>query len=146
MALPPLASVADLEARLPTGDLTESDDVRRAEAALADASALVRSEAGRTWVGDDDELDGVPDIVTTVVLAVAQRRLNGSFTYGSDGTAQQDFGLYLKRDERAAIRSAIGLGGISSLEVVRPDLAGGVVEWAYDQFGGDFIPWIAPTD
>lgn len=73
MALPPLATVADMEARI--GRAIEGDEnVARANALLADASALVRFEANRTWVdAETGELVGVPDYVVTLTVNAALR-------------------------------------------------------------------------
>nr|MBP9053017.1 hypothetical protein [Ilumatobacteraceae bacterium] len=68
---PALAQLADLEARM--GVVA---DEARARAALDDASALIRSEAGaEDWLDDDGNLEVVPSIVVTVCCKVAQRVL-----------------------------------------------------------------------
>src|SRR5690606_33461915 len=68
MALPPLATVAELEERLgvPTGSL-EGADLVRAKADLDDASALVRTAAKKDWVAEDGT-STAPAIAKTVVL------------------------------------------------------------------------------
>ncbi|HLR84803.1 MAG TPA: hypothetical protein VK059_07615, partial [Nocardioidaceae bacterium] len=68
----PLADVAALEKWLGEA-ITEDADVQRAELVLRFASALVRREAGKTWINDDGELADVPDDVHLVTLAVAGR-------------------------------------------------------------------------
>lgn len=70
MALPALADIDALEAW--TGD-TIADDDPRALAVLARASALVRSECGRTWVDDSNALEAVPEPIEGVVVQVAAR-------------------------------------------------------------------------
>jgi hypothetical protein len=73
MALPPLASVTDLEARL-VAPITDAHQRERAEALLADASTLVRYEANRTWVDPDTGLPtAVPDVAVTICLQAALR-------------------------------------------------------------------------
>lgn len=72
MALPPLATIADLEARLGR-EITDPAEQTRAEALLADASALVRFAAGQTWVDDTDSLTEVPDLAVTITCQAALR-------------------------------------------------------------------------
>lgn len=72
MALPPLATVADLEARL-GHPITDPAEQARANALLADASALVRFAAGQTWVDENDNLTVVPDLAVTVTCQAALR-------------------------------------------------------------------------
>lgn len=123
--LPPLASLEDLQARLPEtiGDVDEP----RAEAALQDASALVRAEAGTTWT-TNGELDAdVPDIIVTVTLAVARRAylnpeearqatIGGySVTYGPGGT-------FLTEDEKQLVASiASKQTGLWTIDTTRAD-------------------------
>lgn len=76
--LPAFATVQDLEARLglDVGTLTGADK-GRAQAALDDASALVREEARRDWVVTDPDTEDVtitaPASVIRVVLGAALR-------------------------------------------------------------------------
>lgn len=114
--LPALASVADLDARLPA-ELSSAGDESRAQAALDDASALIRDEAGVTWVDAMSVLLTVPDIVVTITLEVARRALNRSFTYGAENEDSRDSGLFLKADEkrRLAAYSVVGSSGIWSV-------------------------------
>lgn len=71
--LPPLATIADLEARLGHG-ITDPGEQARANALLADASALVRFEAGQTWVDETTgELVPVPDLAVTITAQAALR-------------------------------------------------------------------------
>lgn len=72
MALPPLATIADLEARLGHG-ITDPGEQARANALLADASALVRFAAGQTWVDETDTLTDVPDLAVTITCQAALR-------------------------------------------------------------------------
>jgi len=71
--LPPLATVEDLEARIGHA-ITDADERARAEALLADASALVRMAAHDDYM----ELDGVtlgpvPDLAVTITASAALR-------------------------------------------------------------------------
>lgn len=75
MALPALATLAELEARLgiAPGGLAEPDK-SRAQAALADASSLVREESRRNWMDTSTPPVAVaPDALVRIVLAAAKR-------------------------------------------------------------------------
>lgn len=120
MSLPALATVEDLEVRL-----GRSCDRARAQAALVDASALIRAEAGETWVGDDNELAGVPDVVVALALKVARRSMQNPEGYTSETVGPFSVGLpasdaYLRDDEKRAIRKAVRGSGISSVQVSTP--------------------------
>lgn len=71
MSLPAFATIDDLGARLPGGIPT--GDEARAQAALDDASALIRSIAGKTWTTDGALDDDVPDIILTIAVSAARR-------------------------------------------------------------------------
>ena len=125
MALPSLAAVEDLAARLPGGIAAADED--RAQAVLDDVSALVRAEAETDWVDDQDALDGVPDVVVTVTLAAARRAwLNpdgkvsetiGSYSYrAADGATT---GVYLTEEEKRLVRRA---GGVVAAAVANVEL------------------------
>ncbi len=84
----PLASVDQLVDRL--GDVTI--DETRIAAVLDDASAIVRSYAAQTWLDTLGALDSVPDVVTTITLAVARRAY-----LNPDGAIQQTSGPFTER-------------------------------------------------
>lgn len=72
MGLPALATSDALASRLADG-IPEGAE-RRAQALLEDASTLVRSTAGLTWVDAEGELIAdIPDLARLVVLAAAKR-------------------------------------------------------------------------
>ena len=145
--LPPLASVAALELRL--GVTLTVAETERVSAILDDASALVRSEAGRDWVDGEGALADVPAVVESVTLAVAYRAFRNP-----DGAAQTSLGdasvsydrgdgqaaVYLTRDERRSVRRAAGTSAVGAIELTSP--------WAMpaDTYpvavsgGGDSIP------
>lgn len=110
MALPPLASTDDLDARLPAGLADADPDA--AAAALDDASAIVRDEAGKTWLDEDGELTDVPAMVVAITCACAIRALNRSLIYGADGQAQDSSGLYLKKDEKRRLHGGAVLSSV----------------------------------
>jgi hypothetical protein len=71
MALPPLATVDDLAAWPGIGTIS-TDVEAAAEAVLAAASALVRSDTGRDWLVDVDTFDDAHPPVDDDALAVAR--------------------------------------------------------------------------
>lgn len=128
--LPPLADSTMFAARLP-GGLADAD-AARAEATLEDASALVRAEAGQTWVSDAGALTDVPDIIVSVTLAVAKRAFVNPDMVRSEGIQdyQVSFGssspdVYLTKAERDLIRRAVGRAGLWTLATTRIDTSAG---------------------
>ncbi len=127
MSLPSLASLSDLNARL-TGEVASGDETTRAQAALDDASALIRAEANTNWTDDADALEDVPDIIVTVCVQVAKRIfLNpewkssetlGSYAYQVSGMAGGP--LELTKAERKMIRRAIGQGALGAITLESP--------------------------
>lgn len=119
MALPSLAPVSALEVRLGVeiGSL-EDEDFARAEAAIADASTLVRSEAGRTWVAEDDSVTA-PDDVVAVVLRAARREFQNPSGLRSESVGDYSYslaeggGVFLTDAERRIVRAAAGSGSRS---------------------------------
>lgn len=101
--VPPLASVHDLVDRL--GREIDDAERARAEAALADASALVREEARQEWAA------GAPAAVEAVVLTAALRVMRNpegisSETIGpySYRRREQDVDVYLSEAEKNIVR------------------------------------------
>lgn len=126
--LPPLASVDDLEDRL-TSAVADEDETR-AVAALIDASALVRSEAGKNWVTTDTPPQlaaDLPDIIVVVTLAAARRAFENptgitqktagdvSISYASRSNAA----VFLTADECQQIRRAVGKTGLFTITTTR---------------------------
>jgi hypothetical protein len=114
MALPPLAPLSALETRLglAAGTLTGTDRAR-AEADLADASVLIRAEAGVSYVADDGVTITAPDAVVTVAVRAARRAylnpedLTGE-NVGEYGWQRREAGVYLTADEVRIVRKAAG--------------------------------------
>lgn len=140
--LPALASIVDLNSRLPA-ELSNVDDESRAQAALDDASALVRQEAGLTWVDALNVLTTVPDVVVTITLEVARRALNRSFVYGAENEDDRDRGLFLKASEKRILNSftATTHAGLRVIDTTRGDDAD--LEFRLDSSApySDPIPW-----
>lgn len=146
MALPPLATVADLEARLGRS-VTDPDEVARADAALADASTLARLEGRQDWWTAEGGLT-VPAAVVTVVLTAAKREVTnpdqvisdtvGPFTRRrADGTTT---GVYLTEGEKAIVRRyrATSPGLWTQPTTRRP--VGDDTVWFEDTFGAELFP------
>jgi hypothetical protein len=121
-----LAIVADLENRLgvPEGSL-EGADLARAKAALDDASALVRAEAGRDWI--DDEGNAVaPAAVVTVVLRASAREYQNPRGFSSELLGEYQYqtrqtsGVYLTDDERRIVKVSSGWAGTGSIRTPSP--------------------------
>jgi hypothetical protein len=117
MALP-LATIADLEVRLgePIGSL-EGTDLARAQAALSDASTLVRLECGASWADPTEVPEGVWLVTVGVALRV-YRNPSGlrSETVGDYSWSTDPAGT-LTADERALLKAAMasaGGAGVSS--------------------------------
>lgn len=150
-----LASLEELGIRLGVTFDPESSDGKRAQAALDDASTLVRLEAGQDWLledsGDGDVLDPeMPEVISAITLAVAARGYRNP-----DGKTQTSVGdvsvsysrqsgegaIYLTKSEAKAIVKASGLGG--SLTSVQVEVGyPGVSDpyWTPVEGGGDMIP------
>jgi hypothetical protein len=117
MALPSLASVADLEVRIPVevGSLAGLD-LTRAQAALDDASGLVRLYAGTDWVDEDGVTITAPQVVKTVTVLAAKRAYDnpegligeqiGQGAYGWQRDKDGARGVYLSEDEIALVQQA----------------------------------------
>jgi hypothetical protein len=125
--LPSLAALEDLAARIP-GDISE-EDYARAEAALADASAMVRTEAGQTWVDAEGELADVPDVAVAVTIAAARRAFVNPEMLASESI--QDYSstfsspssdIYLTKQERTALRRITGRSGLWTQATTRSDV------------------------
>jgi hypothetical protein len=152
-ALPPLATVAPLEVRLGlTPGTLAGNDLARAEAAIADASDLVRVESHVNWT-DSTGSPEAPPAVVVVVLQIAMRAYNNpngyaSETVSADGATysnsnnQQALAIYLTADELRTVLTAARLAtygtgthawhGTGSILTSKPDVRGRVA---------GYIPW-----
>lgn len=154
--LEPLATLEALAIRLGLdllddhGDPTSPDGLR-ALAALEDASALIRGVAGVDWVDEHEQLFGIPDVVTTITLAVAFRAYSNpqgavqasvgdtSVSYSRGESAGS---VFLTRAELRAILKAAGANSIGSIQIETGFIPGGGLDplWAPTEGGGDPIP------
>lgn len=146
-----LVTVLDLAARVGSGEHLPTADVKRAEAAIADASALARDEARQSWVSPED----TPEAVRTVVLASARRSFTNPENYRSETagpfTVQRDsdsVSAYFTEKELAILRrfrpNATGPAGLWTLPTTRGE--GCRTYFAEDQFGSELIPYYTPPD
>ncbi|HVL82689.1 MAG TPA: Gp19/Gp15/Gp42 family protein [Pseudonocardia sp.] len=141
----PLADVHELEARL--GRVFTGEETARAAALLDDASALVRDEAGLTWVGDDGLLTVVPAAVRAVVLKAAERAARNPDGFRSESAGDYSYqrgdaepGVFLTDAERRIVRRSVGRGGLWTQPTTRGDDEFTTV-WVDDQFGAEPIPY-----
>ena len=152
--LPALASVEDLEARLGLDpDTLQDANLGRARAALADASALVRYEARRTWVDEAGALSVVPDAIVRVVLGAAQRNYTNpdGVIQESAGPfarqlSQESTGVYLTKVEMDIVRRFRAAGGeLWTLQTTRDGDESNTV-WYQDAFGFEPFPLASGDD
>ena len=153
MALPAFASLADLDVRIPGG--VSTDEVPRATAALDDASALIRAEAGKTWVNESNQLADVPDVVVAVTLAAARRAMTNPDGLASESVedysrsfsqSSTSLDVYLTRGERRVVRRAAGLTGLWTLSTTRSDVATDVPAIASPYVASSIIEEVDPLD
>jgi hypothetical protein len=137
MTLPAFASPEDLGKRLP-GVLDEE----RAQALLEDASAAVRSWAGRSWCNDDGTQVDWGDLaalhqdeIVRITISAAKRAYTNpanvqSTSTGPFSTSFSDSSpdVYLTAQEKAAVSRAVGsLGtrtGLGVISTTREDPVG----------------------
>lgn len=143
-----LATLDQLEIRLGLDPHTLSGtDKARAEAALADATALVRAEAQRDFV-DDLGVADAPEAIVRVVLGAALRNYRNpdaetQHTVGpfSRTVKATDTGVYLTDAEREIVRRYRPRthGGLWTLSTTR-DEATSDTAWVWDQYGTEPFP------
>lgn len=157
MALPALATIAQLETRLgvPVGSLA-GVELAQAQALLEDASELVRAETGKSWV-DEDNLPIAPGPVQTIVCQIVIRYLKNpdgytsesedGYTWRREGT-DVDGGLYLTDQERRLLsRYSTSNGGLYTIPTTKRPYSRDVeIVLIDDQFGGDPIGMYDPYD
>lgn len=114
----PLADIPALEARL--GYTLTADELTMAEAALEDASAVVRLY-GLPW----PDPETAPDIAVQVTIAAALRVVRNpeGYSYEMEGGYQYKrqtgtpLGVDLTAGEKAMLRTATGVGGLFSVPI-----------------------------
>lgn len=106
-----LVSLAAFELRIDGG--IDTADEPRAQAALEDASALVREAAGEDWLTDAGALETVPEAVIAVVVSAARRSFLNPEGVKTDASGDQSTTfstaeVYLTKEEKRIVRSAAG--------------------------------------
>lgn len=144
--VPPLVRLSDVEARLGTTYATA--EVARPLAIVDDASALVRTEAGRTWVLGDGVPDVVPPTIAAITIRIAIRAIEnpegfttesgGDYSYSRKGVED---GVYLTEREARMVRKAAGKTGLWTQPLERGDLHGLDTGWVWDQYGTEPIAY-----
>lgn len=142
--VPPLVRLSDVEARL--GETYDAAEIARPMAIVDDASALVRTEAGQTWLDGNGELTAVPPTIAAVTLRVAIRAIEnpegftnesgGDYSYTRKGVED---GVYLTNREIRMIRKAAGKAGLWTQPVTRGEY-GTTTGWVWDQYGTEPFP------
>lgn len=142
MTLPAFASIDELANRIPGG--ISDDDSARAQAALDDASALIRVEAGKTWV-TDDELDAdIPDIVVSVCCRAAQRSFTNPVGVVQDTAgpfsatyANASSDVYLTKNEKDLVKQVAGTSGLWAQCITRGHIETQTIATCGD---GEYLP------
>ncbi|MGO1835312.1 MAG: hypothetical protein ACTH0C_11650 [Actinomycetaceae bacterium] len=133
MAEQTLATVAELGDWLGESIVVDSAEGKRAELCLRAASALVRSEAGRTWLADNGTLQDVPENVRMVTLYCASRVFDnreGQNRWNVDdaggGWKVDEAGAYLTASEKDMLAGYAQRrhGGLGTVSTTRGDLGG----------------------
>lgn len=136
MSTPTLASLAQLVARSPGG--IAPADQNRALAALDDASAWIRSEAGEDWIDDTGAPETVPPVIVSICCSVARRVLDNpdglqsETVAGWSGTrSNASSDMYLTNQERSMIHKVVdGGSGMVVIPLESPYLP--ARSWDYD--------------
>lgn len=141
----PLADITDLEDRL--GRIFTGEETTRVVALLDDASALVRDEAGLTWIDPATNLlTVVPGSIRAVVLRAAERAVRNPDGFSAESAGDYSYqrtnvepGVYLTDAERRIVRKALGRSSLWTQPVTRGDEYSQTV-WGEDQFGCELFP------
>ena len=145
MTYPALATAAEVEVRV--GRAFTPEEYARATAIMQDVSAVVRQEAGRTFVNDEDELV-VPDAVRAVALIVARRAFmnprgvssNQIGGYSERVSESETMGIFLAPVEKRMLRAAVGKSTSGTIGVPLAYRSPDTTVWAYASQGFDPIP------
>lgn len=150
MALPSLASLTDLQVRL--GRTLEGSEADRAQAALDDASTLVREESGQSWVDASNNVTA-PAVLVRIVLQAAKREVTNPEGFVSETTGpfsatrdRDKIGAYLTEEEREiAGRYRATVTGLWTQPTTRGEFGDGTI-WGEDQNGFELFPLYADND
>lgn len=126
--------------------ITEERDTKRAEMCLRIASALVRTETGRTW---DKSKENIPEAATMVTLYCASRVYENREAENSTGIDDwrasrevMEAGAYLTATERRMLWALDkprfgGLGTVATTRGERPEVNG----WVPTETPDVEFPW-----
>lgn len=124
--LPSFVTLEAFAVRIPGG--ISAADEERAEAALVDASALVRAAARKTWVTGGALDADLPDVIVTVTAAAARRAMVNPDGVRSEGIGSYSVGfadassdVYLTKKETALVRQVAGASGLWTQATTRGD-------------------------
>lgn len=152
MAAPaPLAGVNDLADWLGEPIVADSADEKRAKLCLRIASALVRSESGRTWLAESGELQTpVPDDAVMVTMYCASRvydnrnaQTKGAIDDSDESWKVDEAGAYLTASEKRMLApfKSRGMRGIGVIATTRVDTAPPSSGWVPTPTPGVEFPW-----
>ena len=150
--MPLLATIEALEARL--GRTLTGAARAQAEAAIADASALVREEARRSFLDEDGNIVAPPAVIT-VVLQAALRAVRNPEGYTGETLGQysyrrsdEDLSVYLTDAEREIVgRYRQSSRALWTLPTTRGDCSRYAdTIWVDDQYGTEPFPMYAKDD
>lgn len=145
-----LATVQELADWIGTPIETGSPDYRRAEQCLRAASALVRTETGRTWLSPDGTLLAVDENAVMVTLYCAGRVFDnreGMTREGIDdwsGSFKVDeAGAYLTATEKRMLADLGGssFGGLGTIATTRGDCLPSTTGWVPTDTPNVMFPW-----
>lgn len=150
MATPkPLAGVSDLADWLGETLTPGTADHNRALLCLRMASALVRTEAGKTWLTAEGELDSPPEPAVMVTVYSASRafenreaQTRGGIDDATESWRVDEAGVYLTVSERrqvAALRG--GITGLRTVPTTRVDEVSGPTGLVPTGTPGVEFPW-----
>lgn len=144
-----LATVDDLADWIGETIVDSSVEGRRAAMCLRLASALVRSESGRTWLADTGQLEEVPEAAKMVTLYCASRvydnrnaQIQGGLDDYNEGWKVEESGAYLTASERrmlAPLRASTS-GGLGVVSTTRREVEP-VSGWVPTDTPNVFFPW-----
>lgn len=152
----PLASLTDFEVRL--GRPLEGPEAARAEAALSDASEIIRAHAETNWSEGE-----VPGAIQVITLAAARRVWDNpdGRTSTTEGLGAHNEGatwanpttdVYLTASEKATIDKVVGRrSGLGTISITRGPLETAGADYlpvTYEPSGlpGKPMPWIDRVD
>lgn len=152
MAAPaPLAGVTDLADWIGEAIPDDSPDFKRAEWCIRVASALVRSESGRTWLGAEGALvDPVPENAVMVTIYCAGRiydnreaQTRGGIDDYTESWKVDESGAYLTASEKRMLSGLkpSGRRGIGTIATTRDDYGTDGTGWVPTPTPGVEFPW-----